>query len=73
MGSKSKVMALKDTRAADARRAMVKLLRHLFDLPAVLQGKKPIDALTAAPELLGMFVGMLSQSLVLDVWTEFNR
>ena len=63
----------KDTRAAEARQAMAKLMRQLFDLPAVLRGTKPVGSLSAGPELLGMVVGMLSQSLVLDVITEFNR
>jgi putative ATP-binding cassette transporter len=49
------------------------ILRHLFDLPAVLRRRKPFSALVGGPELLLLISGVLSQSVVLDVWNNFNR
>ena len=63
--------------AAAVRRAAWRdagrLLREVFDLPAVLRREKPWASLVGRREVLAIATGIVASSLVMDRWNEMSR
>ena len=63
--------------AAAVRRAAWRdagrLLREVFDLPAVLRREKPWASLVGRREALAIATGIVASSLVMDRWNEMSR